>query len=51
MTYLGVVEDDDMQECLDCGYHGKDHAEFDVNGQDQAEVVCPKCHSSYYFIA
>ncbi len=45
-----IVEDNETQECLDCGHSGNNHAEYEVEGQDEAEVVCPECKSSYYFI-
>jgi Zn finger protein HypA/HybF involved in hydrogenase expression len=45
-----IVEDNEPQECLDCGHSGNNHAEYEVEGQDEAEVVCPKCKSSNYFI-
>lgn len=45
-----TVQDDEMQECLDCGHESKDHAEYEVEGYDEAEVVCPKCHSYHFYI-
>jgi Zn finger protein HypA/HybF involved in hydrogenase expression len=45
-----IVEDNEPQECLDCGHSGNNHAEYEVEGQDEAEVVCPKCHSYHFYI-
>ena len=44
------VEDDTENICLDCHHVGFTHAEHEIEGQDEAEVVCPKCYSTYYFV-
>lgn len=44
------VEDDEQNICLDCHHIGFTHAEHEIEGQEEAEVVCPKCHSTYYFV-
>jgi Zn finger protein HypA/HybF involved in hydrogenase expression len=45
-----IVEDNEPQECLDCGHSGNNHGEYEIESQDEAEVVCPECKSSNYFI-
>ena len=45
-----TVEDDVTQECLDCGHESMNHAEYEIEGQEEAEVVCPKCHSYHFYI-
>jgi len=45
-----ILEGPDLQECLDCGYEGLDHGERDVEGYDEADVLCPKCGSLHYYI-
>jgi len=44
------VEDDVQNICLDCHHVGFTHAEHEIEGQEEAEVVCPKCYSTYYFV-
>ena len=44
------VKDDIENICLDCHHVGFTHAEHEIEGQDEAEVVCPKCYSTYYFV-
>lgn len=44
------VEDDVQNICLDCHHVGFTHAEHEIDGQEEAEVVCPKCYSTYYFV-
>jgi hypothetical protein len=41
---------DELNECLDCGHESDCHAEYEVEGFEEAEVVCPQCKSSNYFI-
>ena len=41
------VEDDVQNICLDCHHIGFTHAEHEIEGQEEAEVVCPKCYSTY----
>ena len=45
-----TLEDDELSECLDCGHESFSHDEYEVEGQEEAEVVCPVCKSSHYFI-
>jgi Zn finger protein HypA/HybF involved in hydrogenase expression len=45
-----IIKDPSLNECLDCGHESLDHAEYEVEGQDEAEVVCPKCHSYHFYI-
>ena len=45
-----ILEDDEQSECLDCGHESFDHAEYEIEGQDEAEVVCPKCYSIHFYI-
>ena len=35
--------------CMRCNYLSYDYAEIDK--EDEADVVCPKCFSEYYMIA
>ena len=38
-----------INECMDCGYIGKDWYETDAKRLDGRFVMlCPKCHSEYY---
>jgi len=45
---------DEIQECLDCGYEGKDVAESDSFIFDEKtgerHIFCPKCKSWDYYI-
>ena len=50
MKFDRVMECSDLQECLDCQYQGFDYAEIDAVGKEEAEVMCPKCGSVYYYI-
>ena len=50
MSKYYEVEDDIENICLDCHHVGFTHAEHEIEGQDEAEVVCPKCYSTYYFV-
>jgi Zn finger protein HypA/HybF involved in hydrogenase expression len=50
MSKYFEVEDDVQNICLDCHHIGFTHAEHEIEGQEEAEVVCPKCHSTYYFV-
>jgi Zn finger protein HypA/HybF involved in hydrogenase expression len=52
MTDYYIVKDVEgcMSECLDCGHESIDHAEYEVEGQEEAEVVCPKCHSYHFYL-
>jgi Zn finger protein HypA/HybF involved in hydrogenase expression len=38
-------------KCDDCGYVGKDYVErlSDYSEEGEADVLCPKCKSPYYF--
>ena len=45
-----IVKDFEKSECLDCGHESFDHAEYEIEGQEEAEVVCPKCHSYHFYI-
>ena len=48
MSKYYELEDDTENICLDCHHVGFTHAEHEIEGQ--AEVVCPKCYSTYYFV-
>jgi DnaJ-class molecular chaperone len=50
LDFVGFLPDDEPQECLECKFTGKVHAEFEVEGLEEAEVVCPKCASLHYYI-
>ena len=50
MKFDRVLKCDDLQECLDCKYEGFDYGEIDHEDQDEAEVLCPKCGSTHYYI-
>lgn len=43
------LDDDPLNECLDCKHEGQEWGERDI-GEDHAEVVCPKCGSIHYYI-
>jgi Zn finger protein HypA/HybF involved in hydrogenase expression len=45
-----IIKDPSLNECLDCGHESLDHAEYEVEDQEEAEVVCPKCHSYHFYI-
>jgi hypothetical protein len=45
------LEDDVESICLDCHHIGNTHFEYEIDGQEEAKVVCPMCFSSAYFIA
>jgi transcription elongation factor Elf1 len=44
-----IMESEDLNECLDCGFVSKTYGELD-RGFDEAEVVCPNCGSLHYYI-
>jgi len=50
LNFVGILPDDEHQECIDCKFTGQVHAEFEVEGLEEAEVVCPKCASLHYYI-
>ena len=50
VKYAGMVKDDEFSECMRCGHESDTHAEFEVEGADEAEVVCPNCGSMAYFV-
>jgi hypothetical protein len=50
MRKYDIVEDNEPQECLDCGHSGNNHAEYEVKGQDEAEVVCPEFTFVFVFV-
>ena len=45
--------DDDLYECMTCGYVGSDWYETnairDMVEVDANMMLCPKCHSEYYY--
>lgn len=43
------LENDPLNECLDCHHEGREWGEKDV-GQEHAEVVCPVCGSYHYYV-
>lgn len=49
LSFIGMVEDQIFNECMDCGYESNTHAEYEVDGLEEAEVVCPKCGSLHYY--
>jgi DNA-directed RNA polymerase subunit RPC12/RpoP len=50
VKFIGILEDDGLNECMRCGHKSATHAEFEVEGADEAEVVCPNCGSPAYFV-
>jgi Zn finger protein HypA/HybF involved in hydrogenase expression len=50
MSKYFELDDDEQSICLDCKHTGYTHAEHEIEGQEEAEVVCPKCYSTYYFV-
>lgn len=50
LSFVGVLDDDTPSKCLDCGHESKTHAEYEVDGRDEAEVVCPECGSLHYYM-
>jgi DNA-directed RNA polymerase subunit RPC12/RpoP len=48
--YVGILKDLELQECLRCGHEGHTHKEYELELQDEAEVVCPECDSPYYYL-
>ena len=46
-----VLSDDVYNICLDCNHLSLDYGEVDMEYEEEAVVVCPKCTSSYYYIA
>jgi hypothetical protein len=49
VAFVGVLDDATPNECLDCGHSSKTHAEYELEGVDEAEVVCPECGSLSYY--
>lgn len=50
VSFVGVLDDTIRHECLDCGHEGNTHAEYEVDGLKEAEVVCPECGSLHYYV-
>lgn len=48
--YVGILKDDGLNECMRCQHVSHDHAEFEVEGKEEAEVVCPNCGSLHYYV-
>lgn len=45
--------DDRISECLECRYEGTDwaeHEDYQYGPEDTAEVFCPKCGSTHYYL-
>jgi len=49
VAFVGVLDDATPNECLDCKHIGNTHAEYELEGVDEAEVVCPECGSLSYY--
>ena len=49
VAFVGVLDDATPNECLDCKHTGNTHAEYELEGVDEAEVVCPECGSLSYY--
>lgn len=39
-----------VNECLDCKHEGTEWGEIEIEGSDEAEVVCPECGSFNYYV-
>lgn len=50
VSFVGVLDDDTPNKCMDCGYESSSHAEYEVDGLVEAEVVCPNCGSLHYYM-
>lgn len=50
VAFVGILKDEGLNECMRCGHVSDDHAEFEVEGKDEAEVVCPNCGSLNYCV-
>jgi hypothetical protein len=50
VAFVGVLEDPETNECLDCKHKGKTHAEYELEGCEEAQVVCPECGSIHYYL-
>lgn len=50
LSFVGVLDDETPNACMDCGHKGKTHAEYEVEGLKDAEVVCPECGSLHYYM-
>lgn len=50
VAFVGILDDDSPNECMRCGHISCDHAEFEVEGKEEAEVVCPNCGSLNYCV-
>jgi DNA-directed RNA polymerase subunit RPC12/RpoP len=48
--FVGVLDNDAPSKCLDCGHTGKTHAEYEIEGVTEGEVVCPECGSLHYYM-
>jgi hypothetical protein len=48
--FVGVLQDPETSGCLDCGHKSMSHAEYAVEGCNEAEVVCPECGSLNYYV-
>ena len=49
VSFVGILDNDTQSECLDCKHVGNTHAEYELEGVDEAEVVCPECGSLHYY--
>ena len=49
LSFVGVLDDSTPNHCLDCGHEGNTHAEYELEGVEEAEVVCPECGSINYY--
>jgi DNA-directed RNA polymerase subunit RPC12/RpoP len=49
LSFVGVLDDETLNECMDCKHESKTHAEYEVEGLEEAEVVCPECGSIHYY--
>lgn len=51
VAFVGILKDDSPNDCMRCGHSSCDHAEFEVEGRDEALVVCPNCGSLDYYVS
>lgn len=49
-TIIQPLQNDPLNECLDCHHQGQEWAEDSNDNNETAEVYCPQCGSVHYYI-